>query len=408
MGRFDEYFQMEAEDVLEYTLLKTPQIDWDKESVKVIIPKEHGNLNYVYRVTDDKGHSIYIKQAGTETRISKDMKPSRDRNRLESEILQMEDKYAKGMVPYIYFYDTVMCACGMEDCSDFSVMRQAMLEHKVYPHFADNITHFLAETLLKSCDVVIDHKEKKVLAGRFVSPDLCDITEKLVFMEPYNDLNHRNNVYPPNFDFVKKELYEDEVLHLKVAKLKFAFMTNAQALIHGDLHTGSIFIKEDGLKVFDSEFGIFGPMGYDIGNVIANLIFAYCNGIAYDKKEFADWTLEAVKDVIDMFTEKYNRRFDELVTEPMAMVKGFKEYYLKKILKDTAGFTGTELHRRTVGMANVADIVTIKDEKKRLLAERLCILAGKEFILNPKAYKDGKAYVDMILKCKTAAEVDYE
>ena len=146
MSRFDTYFQMEEKDIVEYTLLKATSIDWDKDSMKVIIPKEHGNLNYVYRVTDDKGHSIYIKQAGTETRISKDMKPSRDRNRLESEILMLQERFAKGMVPYIYFYDTVMCACGMEDCSDFSVMRQAMLEHKIYPHFAEKITDFLIDT----------------------------------------------------------------------------------------------------------------------------------------------------------------------------------------------------------------------------------------------------------------------
>ena len=98
------YFQMEEKDIIEYTLLKATAIDWDRASMKVIIPKEHGNLNYVYRVTDGKGNSIYIKQAGTETRISKDMKPSRDRNRLESEILMLQDSYAKGMVPYIYFY----------------------------------------------------------------------------------------------------------------------------------------------------------------------------------------------------------------------------------------------------------------------------------------------------------------
>ena len=40
---------------------------------------------------------------------------------------------------------------------------------------------------------------------------------------------------------------------LEVAKLKFDFMTHAQALIHGDLHTGSIFIKEDSTKVIDAD-----------------------------------------------------------------------------------------------------------------------------------------------------------
>ena len=69
----------------------------------------------------------------------------------------------------------------------------------------------------------------------FINPELCEITEDLVLTEPYNDCNGRNLVFPPNADFVKRELYGDHALHLAVAKLKFEFMNNAQALVHGCL-----------------------------------------------------------------------------------------------------------------------------------------------------------------------------
>lgn len=404
MSRFDHYFQMDVGDIAEYTLEKTKgKINWDCDTMEVIVPKSHGNLNYVYRVKDGKGNSIYIKQAGTSARISEDIKPSTDRNRLESEIIMLEEKYAPGMVPHIYFYDTVMCACGMEDCSDYDVMRDAMLKHETFPKFADAISTFLVNTLLLSSDVVMDHKEKKELVKKFISPDLCDITEKLVLMEPYNDIYNRNNVYAPNADFIRKELYSDEMLHLEVAKLKFKFMTDAQALMQGDLHTGSIFISKDDMKVFDSEFGTYAPMGYDIGNVVANLIFAYDNGLAYDKTEFCNWVLETIEKTIDLFIEKFNKKYDEAVTEPMAKVKGFKEWYLADILNDTAGYAGTELHRRTVGMANVADVVTIPDEKKRLLAERINILAGKNYIMNQSSFRKGADFVQAIKKAEKAA-----
>lgn len=121
-------------------------------------------------------------------------------------------------------------------------------------------------------DVVMDHQEKKDLQRKFINPELCDISEALVYTEPYNDEMHRNNVFAPIADFVKEKLYEDEELHCEVAKLKMDFMTRAQSLIHGDLHTGSIFINEDSTMVFDPEFCFYGPMGYDIGNVIANMI----------------------------------------------------------------------------------------------------------------------------------------
>ena len=415
MSDFSKYFLMINEDdpegtektVIAYTLLKTQgtdagKIDWDTATMKAKIPSEHGNLNHVCRVYDAKGHSIYIKQAGLETRISKDMTASLDRNRQESEILELEEKMAPGMVPHIYFFDTVMCASGMEDCSDFEVMRDAMLEHKTFPRFAEDISTFMARTLLLSSDVVMDHKEKKELTRRFITPDLCDITEKLVLMEPYLG-SSRNNVFPPNREFVEKELYSDDALHLEVSKLKFNFMTNAQALLHGDLHTGSVFIKPDATKIYDCEFGTFAPMGYDIGNVVANMIFAYDNGLSTDDEAFCSWCLDAVEKTIDLFISKFSTLYDEAVTEPMAKVPGFKEYYIDSILRDTAGYAGTELHRRTVGMANVVDVTSIKDERKRLLAERINILAGKDYILHQGRFKTGKDFVDAVLNAREAA-----
>lgn len=409
---FTNYFLMINENdpkgtekaVIAYTLEKTGNmIDWDPKTMTARIPAEHGNINHVCRVEDQKGHSLYIKQAGLETRISKDMTASVDRNRQESEILQIEEKLAPGMVPHIYFYDTIMHASGMEDCSDFQVMRDAMLEHKTFPLFADQISTFMVNTLLYTSDLVMDHREKKELTRKFITPDLCDITEKLVLMEPYLGAS-RNHIFEPNRTFVEKELYEDHGLHLAAAKLKFNFMTNAQALLHGDLHTGSIFIKEDAMKVFDCEFGTFAPIGYDVGNIIANMIFAYDNGLSSGDSAFSDWCLDSIEELTDQFISKFNEAYDQAVTEPMAKVPGFKEYYLAGILRDTAGYAGTELHRRTVGMANVVDVTSIKDEKARLLAERINILAGKEMILSAENFTNGSAFVDAVLRAREKAE----
>ena len=413
---YSKYFLMIREDdpegterdVIAYTLFKTKgtgenQIDWDESSMHAVIPPEHGNLNHVCAVYDEKGHRLFVKQAGDTLRISEDMTATLDRNRQESEILQLEEQLAPGMVPHIYFYDTVMSACGMEDCSGYEVMRNAMRAHKTFDHFAENISTFMVETLLRSSDLVMDHREKKELVRRFITPDLCDITEKLVLMEPYLGAD-RNNVFAPNRVFVERELYGDKALHLAVSKLKFRFMTDAQALLHGDLHTGSIFINETDLKVFDCEFGTYAPMGYDTGNVIANLIFAYANGLAADADAFCDWTLAMIRDTVDLFFEKFSRRYDETVTEPMAKVDGFKEYYIENLWDDTAGYAGTELHRRTVGFANVADLTGIEDERKRLLAERVCILAGKGFILHQESFRSGDAYVQAVKQAKEAAE----
>ncbi len=83
MSKYDSYFQMTVEDVAEYAFEKTKdQINWDRDTMQAIVPPEHGNLNHVYRVTDGKGNSIFIKQASYTLRISEDMTAPLDRNRL--------------------------------------------------------------------------------------------------------------------------------------------------------------------------------------------------------------------------------------------------------------------------------------------------------------------------------------
>lgn len=86
MANFDTYFLMKADDAIEYAKVKVPQKNWDAATMQC---KEigDGNLNYVFKVTDGKGNSVIVKQAGFELRISKEMKIDTDRNRVESEIL---------------------------------------------------------------------------------------------------------------------------------------------------------------------------------------------------------------------------------------------------------------------------------------------------------------------------------
>ncbi len=278
-----------------------------------------------------------------------------------------------------------------------TMMRTGLINHVIYPEFADHVTTFLVNSLLRTTDVVMGHKEKKELVKSFINPDLCEISEDLVYSEPFIDYNHRNNVFPPNEDFVKKELYEDKALHLEAAKLKFDFMNNAQSLIHGDLHTGSVFINKEHTFIFDPEFAFYGPMGYDIGNVIANMFFAWCNGDATiedekEKEEFCSWCLSVIEDVVDLFVEKYSQVYEKYATEIMAKVPGFKEWYLEGILSDTAASAGLESIRRIVGMANVIDITTISDEKKRSRAEKIVITLAKNYIMNRKSFCCGADY----------------
>ncbi|HHI3606818.1 TPA: S-methyl-5-thioribose kinase [Bacillus anthracis] len=347
MSKFTKYFLMEANDVIVYVKEKLCKF----EDAKGLQCKEigDGNLNYVFRVWDEqKNISVIVKQAGDTARISDEFKLSTNRIRIESDVLQLEEELAPGLVPKVYLFDSVMNCCVMEDLSDHTILRTALINHEIFPRLAGDLTTFLVNTLLLTSDVVMNHKEKKELVKNYINPELCEITEDLVYAEPFTNHNKRNELFPLNEGWIREHIYSDKELRIEVAKLKFSFMTNAQALIHGDLHTGSVFVKNDSTKV------------------------------------------------IDLFKKKFLDAWNIHVTEIMAKEEGFNEIYLQSVLEDTAAVTGLELIRRIVGLAKVKDITCIENEEARARAERICLQVAKKFILRANQYKTGTSFVETL------------
>ena len=86
--------------------------------------------------------------------------------------------------------------------------------------------------------------------------ELCKITEDLIFTEPYMVCD-RNRWTTPQLDDIAREFREDTTLKLAVSRLKVKFMASAEALIHGDLHTGSVMLTETDTRIIDSVGQIF-------------------------------------------------------------------------------------------------------------------------------------------------------
>lgn len=399
MALFSTYFLMDTEEIKSY-VKKNISFMRDSNNLEAIEIGD-GNLNYVFRVKDlDTKKSVIVKQAGHTARISEDIKLSTDRIRIETRALQLSYERTPHFVPKIYLFDEVMSCCAMEDLGDFTIMRTALMDHQIFPNFADHISTYMAENLLPSSDVIMEHKEKKKCVETFINPELCEISEDLVFTEPYFDQNNRNEVLDENIQFVKECLYENEPLKLEVAKLKYLFLTKAQSLLHGDLHTGSIFITEKETKVIDPEFAFYGPIGYDVGNVIANLTFSWVNGLANNKIEFSQWIEDTIQETVDLFQVKFKEVWKREAREIFAAkTDEFMEYYLQDIMNDTAGMAGLELNRRIVGLAKVKDITGL-DHHQRIKAEKICISIANCFILNRHQYTKGIDFVQVLQEVK--------
>ena len=62
---------------------------------------------------------------------------------------------------------------------------------------------------------------------------------------------------------------------LDVLRFKDLFVAKTDALLHADLHSGSLIVNQDETYVIDMEFAYFGPFGFDVGKVIANFLMCY-------------------------------------------------------------------------------------------------------------------------------------
>ncbi|WP_372814212.1 S-methyl-5-thioribose kinase [Paenibacillus sp.] len=344
-----------------------------------------GNLNLVFHISEPaSGKSIILKQALPYAKVVGESWPlTLDRARIESEALIIQGKLCPDLVPHVYAYEPDLALTVMQDLSDHVIMRKGLMDGNRYPLFAGHIATFLAQTLFYTSDLGMNQQQKKEQVKRFINPELCKITEDLIFDDPYTD--SPNNNVPPAIRDAVEAVWKDQALHLEVAILRGKFLTHAQSLLHGDLHTGSIFIKADSTKVIDPEFAYYGPMGFDIGAVLANLLlnFASQEGWSADadsRKSYRAYLTQTIRDIWTKFEAEFRSLWNEHGVDRVSKTAGYQDWYMKEVLRDTFGFTGSKMVRRVHGLAQVADINKLEDEAAKERAQRIALAIGTSLI----------------------------
>lgn len=357
-----------------------------------------GNINYIFKVIDRKeGKSLIVKQSDVYLRSSG--RPlDINRNNIEARMLEIEYNLYPSSVPKIYLYDKENALIVMEDISAYKNLRTELMEGHIYTHFANSISEFFYRTLIPTTDIVISRKEKKDRVKEFINPDLCDISEDLVFTEPYYNYKNRNIITDGLEGFVEDKLYNNLDLKCEVLKLKDKFQTSAQGLIHGDLHSGSIFINETGIKVIDPEFAFYGPIGYDIGNVWGNLFFSLSYITLNYKNDSISNINKSIIDTVDLSITRIRDSYEDFVENIYYKNAKYMDYFVNEIIADSFGYAGTEIIRRVVGDSKVAELDSIIDNHKRLIVDKTLIEFSIYLIENRYEIKDGKEIVKIYKK----------
>ncbi|MEP7286982.1 MAG: S-methyl-5-thioribose kinase [Chloroflexota bacterium] len=358
-----------------------------------------GNLNQVFIVKNDSNprQAAVIKQALPYLRVAGDSWPlSRERVRFETQALRLYNQLTPGLAPQVYDEEADMSILVMEYLGNHEVMRKPLVARQRFPHFADHISTFLAEVLFHTSDLSLSGLDKKTQQSKYINPHLCKIQEDFVYTNPY--MESPENRWNPEIDTEVQAVRTNSTLKIAIAELKERYMTQAQALIHSDLHTGSIMVNTQDTRVIDPEFAFYGPMGFDIGALFANLILNYVSHFAHtrdvqQRTDYQRYLLDTVREIWMEFARKFEALWvanntGELVPNGYwnfpggdEAFKAYRSQYIGNILRDSAGHGGCEMLRRMMGIVTVWDIGSIEDVKQRAIAERLAIHIGSRWIL---------------------------
>jgi 5-methylthioribose kinase len=336
-----------------------------------------GNLNLVFHIKEqDSQKGIIIKQALPYAKVVGESWPlTLHRSQIEADALKTHGKIVPHLVPEVFYQDEHLAMTIMEDLSYLKIVRHGLIEGENYPLLADHIGEYMAKTLFYTSEFALLPSRKKELVKQFSNPELCKITEELVFTDPFFD-SDSNDFEDELLDDVHA-MWNDSLLLLEAAKLKRKFLTEAEALLHGDLHTGSIFANQSETKVIDPEFAFYGPFGFDVGQFFANLIFQ----AIVRKEDKRDNILQQILQTWKAFVKHFTHAWLNDNQENFAAVPGFLDSTLDKILEDSIGFAGCELIRRTVGLSHVMDLDEILDKNDRIKSKKAALSLGKKCIL---------------------------
>lgn len=191
---------------------------------------------------------------------------------------------------------------------------------------------------------------------------------QVIYKDPFGpELLHRlkqNNRESATWDCALDDKVMEFALNneltLRRDELLEQFKNSRDALLHGDLHTGSIMVQvtldqqskvNDSFdtKIFDAEFTLVGPIEFDIGVLMANFIVSII--VHWDSNnKYSLWMLNEL-------TELWNTV--NLLQVQLNFPKEMK-YYLRDIL----GQAGIEIFRRILGIAHLEDLTSLNTQVK--------------------------------------------
>ncbi|WP_409330282.1 S-methyl-5-thioribose kinase [Trujillonella humicola] len=355
----------------------------DPAALASVVEVGDGNLNLVFVVADTAGRSLVLKQSLPHVRTDPGWPMTRERSAREARILAAHRAVDPDHVPELLHFDPDGVVLALEDLSDHVVWRTALDRGELHAEAATDLGVYAARAGFGTSVLALGTAGHKAAVAAAMNPELSEVTEDLVLTEPF--VEHPHNAVLPANEADVAALAGDPGVQAAVGRAKWAFMTRAEVLLHGDLHTGSVFVRAAAGEVprstraFDAEFGAYGPLGFDVGMLWGNLVLAAARAVALGEDERAARLLELPAATWTAFEAEW-RRLWPTRTDPRVYGDAVLAELMARARADATAYAGAEAARRVIGFAKVSDVQTLPEELREG-AVRGALRAARELLL---------------------------
>ncbi len=362
-----------------------------------------GNLNLVFIVEGPDG-SVCVKQAVPYVRAAGPSWPmSPDRIFFEQAYFEAVAPYVGARIPAIHHFDRERYCLVMERLSPHIILRHGLIAGRRYPNLASDMGDYVARACFYTSDIAWPFERKLAGMALFAANlPLLRITVDLVFKDPYR-VSARNRHTSPQLDAFVAAIRADAPLKLAAARFGQKFLNQPEALIHGDLHSGSVMVTDTDTRVIDPEFAFYGPIGFDLGAFFGNLLLSWYSQAGHatpsdDRSSYRDWILEQLVAFWDAFRTGFLRLWNEHAAGDVfapdlfpaaadrAALEAVQRAYLQSLFADMLGFAACKMIRRIVGFAHVIDLESIPDPQRRAGCEARALAMARLLLTQPKRF----------------------
>lgn len=366
-----------------------------------------GYVNFLYRVWDEKGKSVIVKQAKTYYRAFEEgVGPFvRERNLLEAKNMGIRYAINPRWIPKIYHIDRDNHLYVCEDKKDYKVLRFELMRGMPLPHIAKQLGTFLARNHFYTSEYYLDATVFKEMQSTFMNPHMRLVFEYALFL-PESAIDTGNERFldsDPQRVAMGQAPWQNEALRVELLKLRQLHMHCAQCLVHGDLHTSNVLVSEDNrMAVIDMEYAYMGPFSSDMGYLIGSYFYEYLRWFyleaSYGKEfcaRYREKVLADIRSIIDTYSDVFCEVWDRDAKSMYRKHTGLRDWVMTNYMSEMVGYIGYQILSRVGGLVPLPDFDTLPDQADRLDASRLALNTAYYLILHREEIGSSKQLTDV-------------